>query len=135
MIFRAFNRPIFGAVEIVSFMATIVLACAMPMTDHEHGHVGVDLFVRKFTPGCKAIYSGVGNLVAGVLFGLVGWQMFLYGNTVKDLRRGLHEPAVPGLHPHLSRWRWPSGVLSLVIFTDSVNYLEKGRPANEPHSH
>lgn len=124
VIFRAFNRPIFGAVEIVSFMATIVLACAMPMTDHEHGHVGVDLMVRKFTPRVQAIYSGVGNLFAGVLFGLVCWQMFLYGNTVKasgEVSMSLEFPDYILIYLVAVAF----GVLSLVIFTDSVNYLKK----------
>ncbi|MCF8032541.1 MAG: TRAP transporter small permease [Desulfarculaceae bacterium] len=124
VIFRAFNRPIFGAVEIVSFMATIVLACAMPMTDHEHGHVGVDLFVRKFTPRVQAIYSGVGNLFAGTLFGLVCWQMVLYGNTVKqsgEVSMSLQFPDYILIYLVAVAF----GVLSLVIFTDSVNYLKK----------
>ena len=101
VIFRAFDHPIFGAVEIVSFMATLVLACAMPLTDHEHGHVGVDLFVRKFSPRTQAWYSGIGNLVAGTLFGLVCWQMFLYGNTVKDSGEVSMSLQFPRLHPHL----------------------------------
>lgn len=124
VIFRAFDHPIFGAVEIVSFMATLVLACAMPLTDHEHGHVGVDLFVRKFKPRTQAWYSGIGNLVAGSLFGLVCWQMFLYGNTVKDsgeVSMSLQFPDYILIYAVAVAF----GVLSLVIFNDSVNYLKK----------
>ena len=124
VIFRAFNRPIFGAVEIVSFMATVVLACAMPMTDFEHGHVGVDLMVRKLKPRTQALYSGVGNLFAGVLFGLVCWQMFLYGNTVKasgEVSMSLQFPDYILIYLVAVAF----GVLSLVIFTECVIYLKK----------
>ena len=124
VIFRAFDRPIFGAVEIVSFMAVIVLACAMPLTDYEHGHVGVDLVVRKLKPRTQALFSGVGNLFAGMLFALVCWQMFLYGNTVKasgEVSMSLEFPDYILIYLVAVAF----GVLSLVIFADSINYLKK----------
>jgi TRAP-type C4-dicarboxylate transport system permease small subunit len=83
VIFRAFGRPIFGAVEIVSFMATIVLACAMPQTEREKGHVGVDLFIRKASLRTQAVVDACTSLASTILFGLVAWQMFLYGNNMK----------------------------------------------------
>jgi TRAP-type C4-dicarboxylate transport system permease small subunit len=84
VIFRAFDRPIFGAVEIVSFMATMVLACAMPLTEREQGHVGVDLFIRKFSARTQAVFSAATNLASTILFGLVAWQMYLYAATMKN---------------------------------------------------
>jgi TRAP-type transport system small permease protein len=81
--FRAFGHPIFGAVEIVSFMATMVLACAMPQTERENGHVGVDLFIRKAPPRVQAVFSAATHLASGILFGLVAWQMFLYAASMK----------------------------------------------------
>lgn len=84
VIFRAFGSPIFGAVEIVSFMATMVLACAMPQTERENGHVGVDLFLRKASPKTQAVFQAATHLASAILFGLVAWQMFLYAASMKS---------------------------------------------------
>lgn len=84
VIFRFFGRPIFGAVEIVSFMATILLACAMPLTDVEKGHVGVDLLVRRMSKrGQAGMDAATGCLSLG-LFALVAWQMFQYAVAMKN---------------------------------------------------
>jgi TRAP-type C4-dicarboxylate transport system permease small subunit len=84
VIFRAFGHPIFGAVEIVSFMATMVLACSMPQTERENGHVGVDLFIRKASPRVQAVFQAVTHLASAILFGLVAWQMFLYAASMRS---------------------------------------------------
>jgi TRAP-type C4-dicarboxylate transport system permease small subunit len=81
---RALGRPIFGAVEIVSFMATIVLACAMPMTHVEKGHVGVDLLIRKLPERSQHWVDLATAVVSAALFGLVSWQMFNYALTMAD---------------------------------------------------
>lgn len=83
VITRYFGVPIFGAVEIVSFLATIVLACAMPQTQLEKGHVGVDLLVRYFKARTQNIIDSITSLVSAVLFGLLSWQMFLYAASLK----------------------------------------------------
>lgn len=124
VVFRRFGIAIFGAVEIVSFMATIVLACAMPITDLEHGHVGVDMLVRKFKPRTQALYSGVGNLFAGTLFALVCWQMFLYGNVIKDSGEVSMSLGFP-IYILIYLVAVAFGVLSLEIFTDAMNYFKK----------
>ena len=83
VVFRALGKPIFGAVELVSFMATILLACAMPQTHVENGHVGVDLFVRRLHPRTQRRVDTATGLVTSALFAVVAWQMFLYAGTLK----------------------------------------------------
>ncbi len=83
VIFRYFDRPIFGAVEVVSFLATLVLACAMPSTHFEKGHVGVDLIVRRLKPAHQALVDTFTSGISTVLFGLVSWQMFLYAQEIR----------------------------------------------------
>lgn len=83
VLFRAGGHPIFGAVEVVSFMATVVLACAMPLTELEQGHVGVDLIIRRLKPRTRALVDCLTTLVSTLLFALVAWQMFLYAQTMK----------------------------------------------------
>ena len=43
---RYFKYPIFGSVELVGFLATIIVAAALPYTYKVEGHVGVEILVR-----------------------------------------------------------------------------------------
>lgn len=83
VVFRFFGRPIFGAVEMVSFMATILLACAMPLTDVEKGHVGVDLLVRRLPAKGQAGMDAATGCLSLALFAIVSWQMFVYAAAMK----------------------------------------------------
>lgn len=83
VITRYFGHPIFGAVELVSFMATILLACAMPMTHVENGHVGVDLVVRLLSKRSQALIDTITGCLSLGLFSLICWQCVLYAQTMK----------------------------------------------------
>jgi TRAP-type C4-dicarboxylate transport system permease small subunit len=122
--FRFFGRPIFGAVEIVSFMATIVLACAMPMTEREKGHVGVDLFIRRASARTQAVFTAITSLISAILFGLVAWQMFLYAGTMKksgEVSMSLEFPAYYIVYLVAVAF----SVLSLVILVEFLNSLRQ----------
>ncbi|MCP4024271.1 MAG: TRAP transporter small permease [Desulfobacteraceae bacterium] len=79
---RFFKYPIFGSVELVGFMATIVVATALPYTYKVEGHVGVEILVRLFSDKTQIIIDIITRLVSLVLFGLITWQMFLYAKEI-----------------------------------------------------
>ncbi|MBI4775603.1 MAG: TRAP transporter small permease [Deltaproteobacteria bacterium] len=83
VIFRAFGRPILGAVELVSLMATSVIACAMPYTHAAQGHVGVDLLVRRLKPRSQAGVDAVTSFLSLGLFLTVAWRMSLYAGALR----------------------------------------------------
>lgn len=125
---RYFGHPIFGAVEIVSFMATILLACAMPLTEVEKGHVGVDLFVRKLSPRAQAITDALTGLVSTLLFAVVSWRMFLYAATIRksgEVSMSLQWPT----HIFVYLVAVAFAVLSLVILSQ---FLDNARKAIRP---
>lgn len=124
VVFRAFGKPIFGAVEIVSFLATILLACAMPQTHQENGHVGVDLLVRKLSPKTQSIVDSVTNVTSALLFGLVCWRMFRYAGTMKasgEVSMTLEFPAYILVYVVAVAF----GVLALVIATGAVYKIKE----------
>lgn len=128
VVFRAFGKPIFGAVEMVSFMATMVLACAMPLTEKENGHVGVDLLMRRCKRSTRKFVAVANNLVTGTLFGLVSWQMFLYAGDLKqtgEVSMSLQFPS----HYLVDLVAVAFGVLSLVIFAEMARVLRSGGEA------
>ena len=79
---RFFKNPIFGSVELVGFLATIVIATALPYTYKVDGHVGVEILVRLLSQKAQIIIDIFTRTLTLVLFCLVTWQMFLYAEDI-----------------------------------------------------
>jgi len=81
---RLFKHPIFGSVELVSFMGVIAIACSLPFTHTEEGHIGVELVVRKFPRRVRNIIKLCTEFLGLILFSLVTWKMFAYGMKMRN---------------------------------------------------
>lgn len=81
---RFFKHPIFGSVELVGFLATIVVATALPYTYKVDGHVGVEILVRLLSKKAQLIIDLLTRTLSLVLFCLVTWQMFLYAKDIYE---------------------------------------------------
>jgi TRAP-type C4-dicarboxylate transport system permease small subunit len=81
---RLFKHPIFGSVELVSFMGVIAIACSLPFTHQTGGHIGVELFMRKFSTKTRNIVALITESVSLLLFVLVAWRMFLYAGKMRE---------------------------------------------------
>jgi len=79
---RFFRHPIFGSVELVGFLATIVVAAALPYTYKVEGHVGVEILVRLLSKKTQLIIDLFTRTLSFILFSLVTWQMFLYAKDI-----------------------------------------------------
>lgn len=80
---RYFKYPIFGSVELVGFLATIVVAAALPYTYKVEGHVGVEILVRLLSKKAQILIDLVTRILSLVLFSLITWQMFLYAEDIQ----------------------------------------------------
>lgn len=81
---RMFGYPIFGAYELVTFMAAVVVAVALGESHADDRHVGVEILYNKLPEKVRYILDLVTNLLALALFLLVTWMMFLYGRSVME---------------------------------------------------
>jgi len=81
---RFFRHPIFGSVEIVSFMAMGVVAMALPYTHKIDGHVGVEIVVRLFSDRTQTIIDICTNILSLILFAIVTWRMATYAGTMRE---------------------------------------------------
>ncbi len=81
---RFFKHPIFGSVELVGFMATLVVAAALPYTYKADGHVGVEIVVRLLSKKTQLIIDLFTRTISLILFCLVTWQMFLYAMDIHE---------------------------------------------------
>lgn len=81
---RYFRHPIFGSVEMVGFLATIIIATALPYTHKMDGHVGVEILVRLLSERTQTWIQICTQILSLVLFILVTWQMFLYAGDIHE---------------------------------------------------
>ncbi|MBU1611761.1 MAG: TRAP transporter small permease [Proteobacteria bacterium] len=79
-----FNTPVFGAEEIVSFLAVMALAFALPSAHVERSHIGVELFMRMLPRKLRIAVRLTTDLVALALFSLITWRMWEYGTTMSE---------------------------------------------------
>lgn len=79
---RHFRHPVFGSVEIMGFLATMVVAMALPYTHQIQGHIGVDIVVRLLPDRVRAIIDLSTSVLSLALFALVTWQMGAYARTM-----------------------------------------------------
>jgi TRAP-type C4-dicarboxylate transport system permease small subunit len=81
---RLLGYPVFGAYELMSFMAALVAAAALPDTHANRRHIGVELLTSKFRATTQHIFECVTDLVAVVVFAIVTWRIFLLAKTVRE---------------------------------------------------
>lgn len=81
---RFFKHPIFGSVELVGFLATIIVAAALPYTYKVDGHVGVEILVRLLSKKTQLIIDLFTRTLSLFLFCLVTWQMFVYAKDIHE---------------------------------------------------
>ncbi len=124
VVLRAFGRPIFGSVDIVQFLALIVLATAMPYTQEQRGHVGVNLLVQKLQPRTQAIVDFVTHLVALIMFAVVAREMWLYAGTLKKVGEVSMTIEIDK-HPFIYFVSACFGVLCLVLVIDLIRFGRK----------
>lgn len=81
---RFFKHPIFGSVELIGFLATIIVAAALPYTYKVEGHVGVEIVVRLLSKRAQLCIDIFTRSLSLILFSLITWQMFLYARDIHE---------------------------------------------------
>ena len=92
---RLFDRPLFGSIELVSFLGVLTVAMAMPLTQREKGHIGVELFVDKLPKTGRLLFELATELASLVLFLIIAWRVLLLSTKLRssgEVSMNLHLP-------------------------------------------
>lgn len=73
-----FNKPIVGLNDTYSMFAAIVIASSFPLCLAERGHITIRFAGRFLGRKTSNIFEAFGNLVVGIIFSLMAWQLWLY---------------------------------------------------------
>ena len=79
---RLFRHPILGSVELVTLMAALSVALALPYTHQVKGHIGVEILVRVLPARVQVVIDIITGLLSLALMGIITWRMILYAGTI-----------------------------------------------------
>jgi TRAP-type C4-dicarboxylate transport system permease small subunit len=98
VILRFLAKPITGTYELVFLGGAVVIACAIPRTSEEGGHVNVDLISDRLSPVARRVMTVFNKLCGIGFFFLLGWNLFALGTTLftkEEVSLTLHVPYYP----------------------------------------
>ena len=80
---RMLGYPVFGAYELMSFMAALAAAAALPDTHAQRRHIGVEIITEKLSQRTRLYLDLVIDVVSFVIFCIVTWRMFILAVNVR----------------------------------------------------
>ena len=80
---RYFGSPVFGSEEITAMLASLSVAFAMPYAHRKDVHVGVEMVVNRMPKRLSDCISGWVRFFSFLIFSLISWRMFAYGNSMR----------------------------------------------------
>ncbi|MBI5250476.1 MAG: TRAP transporter small permease [Desulfomonile tiedjei] len=80
VILRCFRRPILGTYELVGILSAILIGFSLPQTSRTQGHVFMDMFTERLSPGMWQCFHIVSRIVGIFFFAIVSWYLWVMGN-------------------------------------------------------
>jgi TRAP-type C4-dicarboxylate transport system permease small subunit len=80
---KLFASPLPGSVEIISFSQVIAIAPAIAFTLILGRHIRVEFIIDRFPKRIRAAISSISSFFSLILFVLIFWQSFLYGESLR----------------------------------------------------
>lgn len=122
-----FGHPLLGSEELTGMMAFLLLAFALPSTEIEKGHVGVDLLHMRLSPRIRNVNDMVVAFLSAGLFCLVAWQCWLYASEMGESGQVSSTLQFPTFYL-IYGVSFASGILALVIFIEFLTLFKRGTP-------
>ncbi len=124
VILRGFGHPVFGAVDMIGFLAVLCLAFAMPYTHATQGHVGVDLLIQRLKPRTQAIVDAINTIAGMALFGIIARQMWLYAAELANKGEVSMTIMIPK-SPFIYLVSLSFACLAVAMFGDLIRFVGK----------
>ena len=80
---KLFRWPLPGAFEITSILGLVVIVFALPDTQMLRGHIEIDIFAGLLPKRAQSILGCFMFLLGIILFVLITWQMFDFGQGLR----------------------------------------------------
>lgn len=117
---KFFKLPLTGGIELVSLLSVVAISFAIAQTQIAHGHIEVEMLVRKLPRMPQKVISTVVHCFSILLFMILAWQSYTYGLALQssgEVAMTLHIPYYPFV--------WGLGLCSLVVVLVLITQMVK----------
>jgi TRAP-type C4-dicarboxylate transport system permease small subunit len=80
---KLFQWPLPGSTEIISFSQVVAIAPAIAFTLLLGRHIRVEFIIDRFPKRIRAVIMSISSLFSFILFILILWQSYLYGQSLQ----------------------------------------------------
>jgi TRAP-type C4-dicarboxylate transport system permease small subunit len=122
---KAFKSPIPGGIEFVSFLAVAAIAFAIAQTQLTRGHIEVEFIAARLPALAQKIIGTLVNIFLIVLFFLLAWRSFIYGNEIRLIGEVSMTEGIP-FYPFIYAIGACSIVALLVVILQLLQIYLKG---------
>jgi len=122
VVLRVFHFPFRGAYEIVSFLGAIVIAFALGYTQRRKDHIVVEILTERFPRKLRRAIDTLANLVIMMFFGVVSWQIFVWGIKIFESHE-VSETLKVIYHPFVFAVAVAFAVMSLTALVDFLKNI------------
>lgn len=122
-----FGHPLLGSEELTGMGAFLLLAFALPFTEIEKGHVGVDLIHMLLPKGIRRVLDCMVALLSSSFFSLVAWQCWVYADEMGQSGQVSATLQFPTFYL-IYGVSFAFATLALVIFIEFLTLLKKKIP-------
>jgi TRAP-type C4-dicarboxylate transport system permease small subunit len=124
VVLRIFHAPYRGTYEIVSFLGAIGVAFALASTQRRKGHIVVDILSSRYPRPVKRLVDALSAGVSAVFFGIVAWQIFVWGTRIMAAGE-VSETLKVVYHPFIFGVAVGFGILSMTCLLDIPRTFRK----------
>ncbi len=107
---KFFKVPLTGSIELVSLLSVVAISFAIAQTQIAHGHIEVEMLVRKLPRMSQKVISTIVHCFSICLFLILTWQSYTYGLALMDSGEVSMTVRIP-YYPFV----WGLGLCSLVV--------------------
>jgi len=107
---KFFKVPLPGGIELVSLLSVAAIAFAIAQTQVTHGHIEVEMLVRKLPRTAQKTIASIVYCLGICLFIILAWQSFTYGLSLQSSS----EVSMTLLLPYYP-FVWALGLCSLAV--------------------
>jgi len=107
---KFFKLPLIGGIELVSLFSVVAISFAIAQTQVAHGHIEVEMLVRKLPRTPQKVISTIVHCFSICLFLILAWQSYTYGLALQ----ASGEVSMTLLIPYYP-FVWGLGLCSLVV--------------------
>lgn len=90
-----FNRPIFGAYELIEVLMGSLIFAGLPLVSRAQKHISVDFISNLLPDRLKPIQGLIVNLLCAVTAMVISWRIWVYGERLNRVNETTLELQIP----------------------------------------